>query len=104
MARLAGQVTRLCQKGITLVNVMVVALSRGIQPLQDRARPMWEYNGVDDSTRTIRGKFYEGWSLKEMLASMFKGKASDFSEESRDIGFAAYKPIRAVCVRNLIVS
>lgn len=39
---------------------------------------MWEYNGTDDSTRAIRRGFYEGWSLKDMLALMFKGEASYF--------------------------
>lgn len=75
---------------------MVLALSQGIQPLKDQAHLIWEYNGLDDSTQAIQCKFYEGWSLKDMLALMFKGKASDFPEELRDISFATYKPIRAV--------
>lgn len=54
---------------------MAVALARGVQPLQQRAHPMWEYNGTDDSTRAIRKGFYEGRSLKDMLALMFKGEA-----------------------------
>lgn len=56
---------------------------------------MWEYNGTDDSTLAIRGGFYEGRSLKDMLSLMFRGEASDFFEEPRVDGFSAYKPIRA---------
>jgi hypothetical protein len=44
---------------------------------------MWEYNGVGDSTRAIRGGFYDHSPLKKMLAVMFKGKKSDFQREPR---------------------
>jgi len=37
---------------------------------------MWEHNGSDDSTRAIRGRFYEDKSLKDMLALMFRGGGS----------------------------
>lgn len=53
MIKLAGQVTRLHHNGITLANVMVVPLCRGIQSLQEWAHPMWEYNNINDSTRAI---------------------------------------------------
>lgn len=63
VTELAEKIARLSAEGLTLVDVMLVALSCGIQPLKDRVHPMWEYNGVDDGTRTIRGGYYEGKPL-----------------------------------------
>lgn len=56
---------------------------------------MWEYNDLDDSTRAIRGRFYENNSLKDMLALMFRGEAFNFSEEPRVDEFSSFKPVRA---------
>lgn len=81
VTRLTKKIARLADEGLTLVDVMLVALSHGIQPLQHRVHPMWEYNGVDDSTRAIRGGFYEGKPMRKMLLLMFKGKASNFPNE-----------------------
>lgn len=81
MIRLAAQVACLRHHGLTLFNVMVVALSRGIQPLQQRVHPMWEYNGANDSTRTLRGEFHNRRTLAMMLALMFKGEEADFLKE-----------------------
>lgn len=74
IGKMAKKVTLLRQEGITLIDVMMVKLSQGIQSLQDRAHLMWEYNGVDDSARAIRGGFYEGWSLRDLLSSIFKAR------------------------------
>lgn len=62
--RLADQVTQLRHGYLTLPSVMAVALSRGIQPLQQWVHPMWEFNGASDSTRAIRGIFHESVPLK----------------------------------------
>lgn len=89
VTRLINNIAQLATKGLTLVDIMLMALSRGIQPLQNRAHLMWEYNGLDDSTHTIRGWFYKGNPLREMLSLLFKGKASNFSNEHRNTGFHA---------------
>lgn len=60
---------------------------------------MWEYNPKDDSTRAIRGGYYEGRSLRDMLTLMFKGRATDFPNEPRDLKFSAYKPMPVVSAR-----
>lgn len=96
MAMMADQVARLRHSGMTLVTVMVVVLNRGIIPLQQRVHPMWEYNGVSDSTRVIRRGFHGGHAIKDMLAMMFKGEASDFLNEPRSDGFCFTKAIRPV--------
>lgn len=36
------------------MDIMLVALSHGIQLLQDQVHLMWEYNCMDDATRAIR--------------------------------------------------
>ena len=90
--------------GLALVNVMVVALLRGIQPLQQHVHPMWEFNGVTESTRAIRGGFHEDRPLKEMLAMMFKGEASDFSKEPRFDGFSTNTPVQAVSSHSQVFS
>lgn len=93
MIRLADKVARLRHNGLTLANVMAVALLRGIQHLQQHAHPMWEFNGIHDSTRAIIGRFHEGLALKDMLALMFKGEVSDFLKEPRINDFSTSKPI-----------
>lgn len=54
---------------------------------------MWMYNGEDDATRAIRGNFYEGKCMKEMLSLLFKGKAADFLDHKADTGFSTTKSI-----------
>lgn len=88
--KLAEKVTELTNKGLTLQQVMHVALSRGVQPLQARAHPMWQFTGKNDPTRVIRGGFFEGRSMQEMLSLMFKGKATEFPNDSSDAGFSAH--------------
>lgn len=63
-ARLVEKVAYWVEEGLTLDQVMHVALSRGIQPLQARAHPMWMFRGENDPTRVIRGNFYGGKSMR----------------------------------------
>lgn len=39
---------------------------------------MFMYTDETDNTTSIRGDFYEGKSLQEMISMLFKGKTSDF--------------------------
>ena len=96
VARLAAQVTCLAHNKLTLINVMAVAIARGIQPLQQRVHPMWEYNGTDDSTRAIRCGFEDRQALGLALETMFKGEKADLIKEPMYDGFSCYKPIEAV--------
>ena len=79
---------------------MAVALIRGIQPLQQCVYPMWEYNRINDLTRTLRGEFHNRQTLVKMLASMFKGEEVDFLREPLRDGFSTHKPVCVVSFNN----
>ena len=96
MARLAAQVACLGHHKLTFVNMMAVALARGIHLLQQRVHPMWEYNGTDDSTHAIRVGFHDRRALGTVLESMFKGEKEDLVKEPMFDGFASYRPVEAV--------
>jgi hypothetical protein len=55
----------LIQGGVTGLDLLVVFLSRRIQPLQERVHPMWQYTGANDSTRVhpedVEEKMVEQW-------------------------------------------
>ena len=48
---LVDRVVQLVRDGVTGMDLLEVFLSRRIQPLQARDRPMWMYSGIDDNTR-----------------------------------------------------
>lgn len=75
MNRVAKRVTTfVAKKQVTFVQVMHVALSCGVLPLQARARPMWAYTREGVTTRAIRDGFCGNKTMKEMLSLLFKGK------------------------------
>ena len=57
---------------------------------------MWEYNGIDDSTRAIRVGFHDRQALGTVLESMFKGEKADLVKEPMFDGFTSYRPVGAV--------
>lgn len=57
--RMNQRVSELADKGLTPMHVKHVALSRGIQPLQARAHPMWQYTKEKDPARVIREGFFK---------------------------------------------
>ncbi|XBH98103.1 hypothetical protein VPH35_127666 [Triticum aestivum] len=48
---LVEKVVQLINEGVTSLDLLEVFLSRRIQPLQARDRPMWLYSGPDDTAR-----------------------------------------------------
>lgn len=91
----------LADKGVTLVHMMHVALSQGIQPLQSRAHPMHQYTGEDDPTRANRGPFFASKFIQEMLSLLFKGKMSDFPTALSNMGFSATVLVAEVNITRL---
>lgn len=91
---LAAQVTILSHHGLTLANVMAGALARGIQLLQHRIQPMWEFNRTDDLTCALQGEFHNGQIVATMLASMFKVEEANFLKEPMFDGFPASNPCK----------
>lgn len=57
---------------------------------------MWMYNSSDDAIWTIRGSFYEGKSMQEMLSLMFKGRTANFPSDTNDTDFSSMKPMMMV--------
>ena len=47
---LLGEIKMLAQSGLSIVKVMAISITRGVQPLQYRGLPMWHYNGEDDAS------------------------------------------------------
>lgn len=93
MARLATQITCLGHNMLTLVNVMAVALARGVQPLQQCVHPLWKYNGTDDSTRAVWRDFENHDVLGMALEGLFKGEKADLIKEPMFDSFASYRPV-----------
>ena len=48
---LMREVVRLKKAGLDAMDLIALFVSRRVQPLQARARRMWEYTGTDDDTR-----------------------------------------------------
>ena len=66
---LMGRIRLLAHSGLTMIGVMAACIMRGVQPLQYRGHPMWDFNGEDDTTRYGRKgpasplKSHMGWPL-----------------------------------------
>lgn len=89
-------------KGLMLLDVMLVALQRGIQPLELRAHPMHMYTGKEDDTVSIPGEFFEGKSIQEMRTLFFKGGAADFPTNTGWTGFSSALRPKKVTVPSFI--
>lgn len=76
--------------------MIAVALTRGVQPLQQCLNPLWKYNGSDDATRTIREGFENHSALAAALEAIYKGEKEDFAQQQMFDGFSYFKPIEAV--------
>lgn len=45
------RVLALAHGGLTIVDVMAIAINQCVQPLQQRTHPLWSYNGTSDASR-----------------------------------------------------
>jgi hypothetical protein len=97
VARLAAQVTCLADNRLTIINVMAIAILRGVQPLQQRTHPLWRYNGIDDATQSMKKGFKDQAATTAALAGIYKGEKDDFAQQKIIEGFSYYQPIEALC-------
>ena len=51
---LMGRIRLLAHSGLTMIGVMDTCIMQGVQPLQYRGHPMWDFNREDDATRQGR--------------------------------------------------
>ena len=77
--RLMDKIKTLAQSGLSIIEVMAISITRGVQPLQSRGHPMWHYNGEDDASRCRRKGLDNFAALAAMLADLFKGEKEEFT-------------------------
>ena len=82
--------------GLDAMDLIALFVSRRIQPLQARARRMWEYTGIDDDTRynnmAMSQKEFE--QLMKIITSVNHG--AQMSGRVRPLD-AARPPILVIC-------
>ena len=73
-----GRIRLLAHSGLTMTRVMAICIMRGVQPLQYRGHPMWDFNGEDDATRYGRKGPDSVAALVKILSSLYKGEEEEF--------------------------
>ena len=68
----------------------------GVQPLQYRRHPMWDFNGEDDATRYGRKGPDSVATLLKILSTLYKGEEEEFLHINPQGGFSMYNPPRWV--------
>ena len=73
-----GRIKLLAHSGLTMIGVMAACIMRGVQPLQYRGHPMWDFNGEDDATRHGRKGPGSAGDLIKILSTLYKGEEEEF--------------------------
>ena len=82
----------LAHSGLTMISAMATCIMRGVQPLQYRGHPMWDFNGEDDATRHGRKGPGSVADLVNILSALCKGEEEDFLRVSPLNGFSMNNP------------
>lgn len=90
MAHLPAKVRCLTNTGLTIIDVMAVAIDRRVQPLWQRQHPLCMYNGTDDTTRSIQRGFKNEAAFGAAIAGIYKGEATDFAKKKFIDGLSYY--------------
>ena len=89
---LMGRIRLLAHSGLTMIGVMAACIMRGVQPLQYRGHPMWDFNGEDDATHYGRKGPASAAALVKILSSLYKGEKEEFLRVNPQAGFTMYDP------------
>ena len=89
---LMSRIRLLAHSGLTMIKVMAVCITRGVQPLQYRGHPMWDFNGEDDATRCGRKGPDSAATLTRILSALYKGEEEEFLRVNPEGGFSMYNP------------
>ena len=89
---LMGRIRLLAHSGLTMIGVMATCIMRGVQPLQYRGHPMWDFNGDDDATRHGRKGPGSTDDLVKILSGLYKGEKEDFLRTNPLNGFSMNNP------------
>ena len=87
-----GRIRLLAHSGLTMIGVMATCIMRGVQPLQYRGHPMWDFNGEDDATRHGRKGPGSAADLVKILSGLYKGEKEDFLRTNPLNGFSMNNP------------
>ena len=75
-----------------MIEVMAICIMRGVQPLQYRGHPMWDFNGEDDATRYGRKGPGSAADLIKILSTLYKGEEEEFLRINPQGRFSMYNP------------
>ena len=89
---LMSQISLLARSGLTMIEVMATCIMRGVQSLQYRGHPMWDFNGEDDATRYGRKGPESVAALIKILSTLYKGEEEEFLRVNPQGGFSMYNP------------
>ena len=87
-----SRIRLLAHSGLTMISVMATCIMRGVQPLQYRGHPMWDFNEEDDATRHGRKGPGSVAELVKILSALYKGEEEDFLRVSPLNGFSMNNP------------
>ena len=87
-----SQISLLDRSGLTMIEVMATCIMRGVQPLQYRGHPMWDFNGEDDATRYGRKGPDSVATLLKILSTLYKGEEEEFLRVNPQGGFSMHNP------------
>ena len=89
---LMSQIRLLAHSGLTMIGVMATCIMQGVQPLQYRGQPMWDFNGEDDATRCGRKGPGSVADLMKILSTLYKGEEEEFLRINPLDGFSMNNP------------
>ena len=87
-----SRIRLLAHSGLTMIGVMATCIMRGVQPLQYRGHPMWDFNGEDDATRCGRKGPGSVADLMKILSALYKGEEEEFLRVNPQGGFSRNNP------------
>ncbi len=87
-----SRIRLLAHSGLTMIGIMATCIMRGVQPLQYRGHPMWDFNGEDDATRHGRRGPGSAADLAKILSGLYKGEEEDFLRTNPLNGFSMNNP------------
>ena len=87
-----GRIKTLAKSGLTIIEVMSICIMQGVQPLQYRGKPMWDFNGGDEVTRCGHEGLDSAAALAKILSDLYKGEEEEFIRIKPQDGFSMYNP------------
>ena len=75
-----------------MIGVMAECIMWGVQPLQYRSHPMWDFNREDDATLYGRKGPDSAAALLKILSTLYKGEEEEFLCVNPQGGFSVHNP------------